>query len=153
MYQEGSLFLYHAFYEGKLLAGDGDLWEKLLEGFLVSVDFRESINEYLEVLEYIDEYPGYEYSYVPYLSNIFKCAKNIGIFLLASKEKYEFEKSLALKDGCGLKESVALTLIKANAVFERSTPISPQLMNEFRILSFKWKNQLGPEVQRLAHDI
>ncbi|WP_278399954.1 nucleotidyltransferase domain-containing protein [Stutzerimonas kunmingensis] len=153
LYEGGSLFLYHAFYEGKLLVGDEDLWGELVEGFSVSAEFSESISEYLEVLKYIDEYPGYEHSYVPYLSNVFKCAKNIGIFLLASKGKYEFEKSVALRDGCGLKESVALTLIKANAVFERSTPISPQLMNEFRDLSCRWKNKLGPEVQGLGHDI
>ena len=61
LYLDGSLFLYHAFFEGKLLAGDNNLWKKLKEDFSVSVDFKDSINEYLEVLEYIDEYPDYEY--------------------------------------------------------------------------------------------
>ncbi len=93
LYDDGSLFLYHAFMEGKLLSGDGDKWCRLKTRFFVSSDYRDSINEYIDVLDYIDCYPDFEYSQVPYLSNIFKYLKNIGIFKLASEGCYIFDKS------------------------------------------------------------
>ena len=153
LYDEGSLFLYHAFVEGRLLSGDKARWGCLKRHFIVSDDFKDSINEYLEVLAYIDEYPGYEYSSVPYLSNIFKCLKNIGIFRLASKKCYDFEKTTALELGCSLNIYVARTLIMANAVYERSTPISPKLMNEFQSSAIEWKWRLHNQIERLMHDI
>src|SRR5690554_2655246 len=102
LFNAGSLFLYHAFLEGKLLEGDIQKWNKLKEGFIVSDDFRDSIEEYLQVLTYIAEYPEYEHSSVPYLSNIFKCLKNIGIFRMATMKQYNFEKITALVAGCDL---------------------------------------------------
>ena len=153
LYDEGSLFLYHALFEGKLISGDEIKWRKLKKHFIISSDFRNSILEYLDVLTYIDEYPDYENSYVPYLSNIFKCLKNVGIFKLASKKYYNFEKIAALKLGCGLTDSVARTLILANAVFERSTPISTQLMNNFQNSATEWRFRLRDQIGELAHDI
>jgi len=153
LYDEGSLFLYHAFFEGRLLSGDKARWARLKRHFIVSGDFKDSISEYIEVLAYIDEYPDYENSSVPYLSNIFKCLKNIGIFRLASKKHYDFEKMVALELGCGLNISVARTLILANAVFERSTSISPQLMDDFRSSASEWKWRLHNQIERLMHDI
>ena len=153
LYDAGSLFLYHAFFEGRLLDGDSDQWNKLGENFVVSDSFITPINEYIEVLEYIDSYPGYELSFVPYLSNIFKCLKNIGIFQLASRKQYNFEKMVALEAGCGLTSTDARTLILANAVYERSMPISPQLMTEFKKSANKWNRRLNGQIARLANDI
>lgn len=150
---EGSLFLYHAFLEGQLLEGDIQQWNKLKENFVVSDDFRDSIEEYLQVLNYIAVYPEYEHSPVPYLSNIFKCLKNIGIFRMASVRQYDFEKVTALMAGCGLSDLDARTLIKANAVFERSTPITPALMKEFEDSALEWKCRLSDQIARMEHDI
>lgn len=153
LYDEGSLFLYHAFIEGKLLEGDSNQWNQLKENFIVSDDFRNPIEEYLEVLAYIEEYPEYECSPVPYLSNIFKCLKNIGIFRMASVKRYDFEKVSALIAGCGLTDYDAKLLIKANEVFERATPASPTLMKEFQDSAIEWKYRLNCQIARLAHDI
>lgn len=153
LYDEGSLFLYHAFFEGRLISGDKAKWRQLKENYVISCDFQDSIKEYLEVLAYIDGFPDYEYSCVPYLSNIFKCLKNVGIFKLASKKHYDFEKTAALEIGCGLTDAVARTLILANSVFERSTPISPQLMSDFLNSANEWKSRLSGQIERLAHDI
>ncbi len=153
LYNEGSLFLYHAFFEGKLISGDEAKWRQLKADFVISDDFRDSIREYLEVLSYIDEYPDYESSYVPYLSNIFKCLKNVGIFRLASIKNYEFEKMAALETGCGLPNAVARSLVLANSVFERSTPITPKLMSDFQNSAIEWKTRLSRKIERLSYDI
>ena len=153
LYDEGSLFLYHAFFEGKILSGNISQWKQLKDHFVVLEKFRAPIEEYLEVLSYIDRYPEYEYAHVPYLSNIFKCMKNIGIFRLASKKHYKFEKTAALVIGCGLTDSVARILILSNAVFERSTPITPQLAADFRDSANQWKCMLSGQIKRLARDI
>ncbi|MGS2745056.1 hypothetical protein ACU6TU_15890 [Halomonas sp. LS-001] len=150
---EGSLFLYHAFMEGQLLEGDIQQWNKLKKSFTVSDDFRDSIEEYVQVLTYIAAYPEYEHSPVPYLSNIFKCLKNIGIFRMASVGQYDFEKAAALMAGCGLSDLDAKTLIKANAVFERATPITPALMKEFKDSALEWKYRLNDQIARIEHDI
>lgn len=153
IFDEGSLFLYHAFMEGQLLEGDVRQWNSLKEQFVVSDDFRDSIEEYLQVLTFIEEYPGYECSPVPYLSNIFKCLKNIGIFRLASLRQYDFEKVNALMVGCGLSDSDASMLTQANRVFERATPTSPTLMREFEYSAIEWKYRLSDQIARMAHDI
>lgn len=153
LFNEGSLFLYHVFVEGRLLEGDVRQWNRLKENFVVSNNFRDSIEEYLQVLAFIEEYPEYERSPVPYLSNIFKCLKNIGIFKMASMGQYDFEKVTALMSGCGLTDLDARTLIRANAVFERATPASPTLMKEFEDSAIEWKHRLSDQIARMAHDI
>jgi predicted nucleotidyltransferase len=153
LYNEGSLFLYHAFTEGKLLEGEIRQWSQLKENFVVCDEFGDSIEEYLEVLKYIEVYPEYECSPVPYLSNIFKCLKNIGIFRMASIGRYDFEKISALRAGCGLSDHDARTLIKANEVFERATLASPTLMKEFKDSAIEWKYRLSGQIARMAHDI
>ncbi len=153
LFLEGSLFLYHAFMEGRLLEGDIRQWNRLKESFVVSDNFSDSIEEYLQVLTYIEEYPEYERSSVPYLSNIFKCLKNIGIFRMASMRRYDFEKVNALMAGCGLSDLDAKILIKANAVFERATPTSPALLKEFEYSAIEWKERLSHQITRMAHDI
>jgi predicted nucleotidyltransferase len=153
LFDDGSLFLYHAFIEGQLLEGDITQWNSLKENFVVSDDFRDSIEEYLQVLTYIAEYPEYERSSVPYLSNIFKCLKNIGVFRMASTGRYDFEKVNALMAGCGLSDLDARILISANAVFERSMPTSSALMRQFEYSAMEWKKRLSHQISRMAHDI
>ncbi len=153
IFDEGSLFLYHAFMEGQLLDGDVRQWNRLKDHFVVSNDFSDSIEEYLQVLTYIEEYPEYERSPVPYLSNIFKCLKNIGIFRMASIKQYDFEKVTALIAGCGLSASDARMLIQANGVFERAAPTSPALIKAFEGYAIEWKTRLSDQIARMTHDI
>ena len=151
LHGDGSLFLYHAFYEGILLEGNKTIWMKYKNCFSVAEDFTASIQEYLEVLSYIDNYPEYEKSVLPFLSNIYKCLKNIGVFRLASEKNYQFDKSLALEKGCGLDQETTKILVQANSVFERTTPVSPELMNEFecsaRILKLSLKETIRNNYQ------
>jgi len=152
LYDSGSLFLYHCFIEGMLLEGSSKRWETLKMKFQVEKCFKEPIQEYIDVLSFINEYPGYQISYLPYLSNIFKCLKNIGIFRLASKRKYDFEKSKALEIGCSLSAFDSQTLIRANLTFERTLPLSQVLMKTFQDSSFRWEQRLGSEIDRLTND-
>lgn len=152
LYRSGSLFLHHAFTEGILLDGNGKQWETLKQHFCVERCFKEPIQEYIEVLSFINEYPGYQRSCLPYLSNIFKCLKNIGIFRLASKRSYNYEKTEALEAGCSLSTFDSRILIKANLAFERSFPLSQPLMATFQKSAFAWGKRLSSEIERLSND-
>ena len=152
LYEKGSLFIYHAFNEGILLEGNKYKWEKLKENFLVSLNHSESIDEYLSLLEFIDDYPSYELSYTPYLSNVFKAIKNIGIFRLANKRKYLFDKKSALIEGCGIPEYQANLFIKANNAFERSLMLSHASKITLRLFAQEWKINQKNIIKRLSHD-
>lgn len=153
LHKDGSLFFYHAFYEGILLEGSKESWIKFKSCFSVTEDFNESIQEYLEVLSYIDSYPGYEDSILPFLSNVYKCLKNIGVFKLASKKNYQFDKNIALEKGCGLDDETTRILVQASSVFERATPVSAELMNEFKCAAKKMKLSLKETITRNHNDI
>lgn len=153
LYKDGSLFFYHAFYEGIILEGNKESWMKFKSNFSVTEDFNESIKEYLEVLSYIDSYSGYENSILPFLSNVYKCLKNIGVFKLASNKDYQFDKNVALGKGCGLDDESTRILVQANSVFERATPVSTELMNEFECSAKKMKILLKETIIRNYNDI
>lgn len=153
LYNSGSLFFHHAFTEGMLLEGNPKQWEKLKQHFRVEECFQEPIREYIEVLSFIDEYPGYQNSSLPYLSNIFKCLKNIGIFRMASRKAFNYEKSEALVNGCSLSAFDSEILIKANLAFERSFPLSDALISTFQDSAFNWDKRLSGEIKRLSNDI
>ena len=47
-YNDGSLFLYHALYEGLLLMGDEFIWQSLKDDFSVQKRFTNEINNNLK---------------------------------------------------------------------------------------------------------
>jgi len=119
LYSIGSLFLKHVFLEGELLGGSQISWTKIKEGFKVTKDFEEPIDEYDELLRHLNSNPTFYKAFVPYLSNFFKAAKNIGIFKLAKTSVYQFDKKMALMTGANMDEEMASLLIRANDSFER----------------------------------
>lgn len=153
LYSEGSLFLYHAFSEGVLLTGQRGLWSNLSADFRVAQDFGPAIREYIEVLQYVTDYPGYEASFVPYLSNLFKCLKNIGIFRLAKRKQYSFDKHTALHLGCDLSPHTSESLVLANSIFERSQEPVPHIVDKLKSLAAQWKHDAYTHIERLANDI
>lgn len=152
LYQQGSLFIYHALKEGILLDGNQEKWELYKKRFSVIEDHSESINEYISVLEFIDNYPDYEHSYVPFLSNIFKSIKNIGIFKLANDKKYLFDKKSALIKGCNITDYQASLFITANNAFERSLILDNESKTTLRSFALEWKNNQKYFIKRLIHD-
>ena len=153
LFEQGSLFLYHVFEEGTLLDGNQEIWASLKRTFTVSINYSDSIEEYVAVLEFIDNYPGFEFSFAPFLSNIFKAIKNIGIFKLAEKGKFIFDKKSALVMGCGLTDRQADFFISANNAFERSQLLSPDTQDSHRMFAQEWKNTQKKFIQRMAHDL
>jgi hypothetical protein len=141
LHTQGSLFLYHTFNEGILLGGCKSKWGELKESFRVAVSHTKSIIEYLELLTYIENYPGYEEASIPYLSNIFKAVKNIGIFRLAERGIYRFDKKSALYLGCDISEQMSQALQSANNCFERSFSPSKEQIVQFRDAAAEWKLQ------------
>jgi hypothetical protein len=141
LHSQGSLFLYHAFTEGLLLQGCKSQWDELRTSFSVAVRHTESIMEYVELLFYIDKYPGYENAHLPYLSNIFKAVKNIGIFRLAERGIYRFDKKSALSLGCNIIDPMSQTLQSANNCFERAVSPSREQIIQFRNAAKEWKSQ------------
>jgi len=152
IFEDGSLFLYHAFNEGVLIDGDPESWYLLKEKFEVSSSFKKYIDEYAELLNFIKDYKGYESSPLPYLSNIFMCAKNIGIFKLAEKKEYNFEKYMALTAGCGLSDEDARLLLKANTIYERTGKVKPDLMSALERAAIEWKNNFEFKMDLLRND-
>jgi predicted nucleotidyltransferase len=152
LHHQGSLFLYHSFAEGKLIDGDINSWAKLKNDFKVTYNHRDSINEYYEVLKFIDSYPGFEHAFMPYLSNIFKALKNIGIFKLAESGCFIFDKSTALVRGCGLCLSQAKTLISCNNCFERSRTPCPSEIKQYQEFAEKWKLSNKQFLRGIVHD-
>jgi predicted nucleotidyltransferase len=141
LHSQGSLFLHHSFTEGRLLLGSESEWNKLKASFSVATRHAESIAEYVELLTYIDSYPGYEDAYLPYLSNVFKAVKNIGIFRLAESGTYFFDKKTALTLGCGIAEPTSRILQAANNCYERAAPPSKEQILQFRDAAIEWKSQ------------
>ncbi len=152
LFEQGSLFLYHAFKEGVLLNGEEGKWEQFKEKFVVTNDHTDSIREYISLLEFIDEYPEYELSFIPFLSNIFKAVKNIGIFKLAENGEYIFDKELALMQGCGLNLSQAKIFISANNSFERSLQLTEDKQDIHKAFALEWKRQQKQFIHRITHD-
>ena len=149
LHSQGSLFLYHAFREGLLLQGCKSKWDELRESFSVAPRHTESIMEYVELLFYIDKYPGYENAYIPYLSNIFKAVKNIGIFRLAERGIYRFDKKSALSLGCNIVDPMSQVLQSANNCFERAVLPSREQIIQFRNAAKKWKSQNSSFMEKI----
>lgn len=139
LYDQGSLFLYHAFNEGKLLKGEEKKWEFLKNNFVVSRKFTETINEYKNTLSYIDSYPNYEQAYIAYLSNIFKSLKNIAIFKLAEAGIYEFDKYKAISQWSGLDKKQISLFVKSNNAFERGVLLHWLVKVQLESYAIEWK--------------
>ena len=152
LYQQGSLFIYHVFKEGVLLEGSQHRWELYKKQFTVALDHSESINEYISVLKFIDDYPQYELSYIPFLSNIFKSIKNIGIFTLANKGYYLFDKKSALTIGCGITDNQANLFISANNAFERSLMLNHEAKATLNAFAQEWKTNQKNFIKGLTND-
>lgn len=141
MYSEGSLFLFHVFKEGILLEGDKNHWANLKKNFIVSNDFTNEISEYEHVLNYLCQYPKYEESYIPFLSNMFKVLKNLSIFYLASRGEYEFDKAKVLQKYYGFTQHDSRLLIESNNSFERGKKLSLKEKQEMQTFAKKIKNK------------
>jgi predicted nucleotidyltransferase len=152
LHRKGSLFLYHSFREGRLIEGDINRWARLRSDFRVTYNHRDSINEYCELLKFIDAYPGFELAFMPYLSNTFKALKNIGIFKLAEIGCFVFDKTTALVKGCGLSLSQAEILIACNNCFERSRIPCPSETSQYQEFAQKWKLENKQIIEGIIYD-
>lgn len=111
-YEEGSLFLYHIFEQGKLIDGDALKWSEICQNFVVKKFFHEEINKIRkEITPYrkLDFLNGY---YLSALVNIYPLLKNYCIFTLANQGVYEFNKKecIILTVADGKKSAQLLTL-------------------------------------------
>lgn len=138
LFQNGSLFLLHAFTEGVLLQGDSEEWERLRQRFVLTDDHSSLVREYLDVLQSLNSSTVYVDAYVPYLSNTCKAMKNIGIGVLAQKKQFIFEKHLALELGCHLSIQQTRLLMVANNTFERGTPINQDMLQALKAEATNW---------------
>ena len=121
LYEDGSLFLYHIFCEGRLINGNERTWRFLKANFCVRTNFRREIAENREVLEWLQDGTQYEGAMIPYLAHTCRALKNLAIFSLAQRRSYVFDKRRALRKAFPVLEDEAIALlIGANNVFERS---------------------------------
>jgi len=136
LYDSGSLFLYHIFNEGKLLAGDDDSWAVLKSQFKVKSSFEKEIDEYIAILHFLNSDTLFCKLIFPYLSNMFKVIKNISIFSLAGKGLYVFEKreSISMAFPFILNEQVD-ALILAHDIFDRGLELHEAFSNRFHELA------------------
>ena len=97
----GSLFLFHTFFEGKLLAGNAEEWSSLKNKFSVQRNFQKELYEISKATQLLSETEIFGGKYLTPLVNAFTELKNACIFFLAHRKIYEFNKSrcfdLALK--------------------------------------------------------
>ncbi|WQH15784.1 hypothetical protein SR882_08435 [Guyparkeria halophila] len=135
----GSLFLFHVFSEGMLLEGDDVVWDRIRSNFNVASSFDREISEYASVLNYADSYPFYKENVVPYLSIVFRSIKNIGIFSLAQRKCYMFDKLSALRYGFGLPEQMSKDFIHLDNCYERIGRYGKSDLIKFEALAQKWK--------------
>lgn len=121
LYNRGSLFLYHVFHEGRLVAGSATAWKRLKENFKVTTDFSQEISRNRKFLKWLHKGEKFRGAIIPYLAHTCRALKNLAIYSLARKRQYVFDKRSALQGAFpGLsKESIDL-LIDANDSFERS---------------------------------
>jgi predicted nucleotidyltransferase len=120
LYDDGSLFLYHIFSEGRLLSGDERAWTSLRTNFRVRTNFRREIAENREVLAWLQDGNQFEGATIPYLAHTCRALKNLAIFSLAQGRSYIFDKRTALRRAFPeLKDEAINLLIVANNVFER----------------------------------
>lgn len=141
LHSSGSLFLYHIFSEGKLLCGKKSEWYKLRETFNVNRSFKKEINEYLDLLVFLNSDPVFHHSIFAYLSNMFKAIKNISIFNLAEKQQYIFEKKSSILSVYSFLSGKQIDLlISANDIFERDVTPPPGIEKELNCLSMTLSN-------------
>lgn len=152
LYSQGSLFLYHTFREGRLIEGDMNRWAELKSNFKVTYNHKDSINEYYELLKFINACPKFEDAFMPYLSNIFKALKNIGIFKLAEVGCFVFDKQTALMQGCGLSLRQAEIFITCNNCFERSRIPSASEATQYQNFAKRWKLTNNKFIKGIMYD-
>ena len=152
LYNQGSLFLHHTFREGRLIEGDKSKWAELKNNFKVTYNHKDSINEYYELLKFINAYPKFEDAFMPYLSNIFKALKNIGIFKLAEIGCFVFDKKTALIQGCGLSLRQAEIFITCNNCFERSRTPSARETTQYQKFAKRWKLSNNKFIKGIIYD-
>jgi predicted nucleotidyltransferase len=129
LYDRGSLFLYHVFREGRLLAGSESAWRSLKKNFRVSTNFGDQISRNRNFLRWLHRGEKFEGAVIPYLAHTCRALKNLAIFSLAQKRQYIFDKREALQRAFpALSDRSIDLLITANDSFERSA--RPRLSSE-----------------------
>jgi len=121
LYARGSLFLYHVFREGRLLAGNSQAWARLKENFRVRTNFAKEISRNRKFLRWLQRGEKFRGAVIPYLAHTCRALKNLAIFSLAQKRRYVFDKRAALRGAFpSLPKSSIDLLISANDSFERA---------------------------------
>ncbi|MGC0837993.1 nucleotidyltransferase domain-containing protein [Pantoea agglomerans] len=130
-YNQGSLFLYHIFEQGKLIDGCESKWAELTSSFKVKKSFADEINKIKnEALIYRDlEFlNGY---YLSALVNLYPLLKNFCIFSLAEEGIYEFNKRECIK-------------LKANNIGVSNNLILLQDFYDYSVREINIKLKLSP---------
>jgi predicted nucleotidyltransferase len=97
LYKRGSLFLYHALTEGRLLEGDLSSWHKLRDNFSVQTDFRKELTQCLARIRLFEHPRAFGGHFLTPLVFAFTQVKNASIFFLAHKGIHIFNKSKAIR--------------------------------------------------------
>lgn len=136
LFEAGSLFFYHMFYEGILLEGDTVSWHELKESFQVASSFSGEIEQDFDLLAFINSDCKYCSYVFAYLSSAYRAIKNIAIFRLAEKKTYVFDKFKAMASYWSfLTEGQIQVLIHSNDLVERESKFSSGFLLEAESLA------------------
>lgn len=136
LYNQGSLFLYHALNEGILVNGDSFCWNNYVKNFKVQTDFRPNISRIKETIDFMSNVEMYGGKFLYAYANLFVALKNMCIFLLAHNKQYEFNKEKCfeiampelLKQESNIKELINFYNIVARGL-DMQFPFSPNEKN------------------------
>lgn len=122
LYESGSLFIHHVLTEGKLIEGDPHYWSQLREGFSVTKDLSNEIQEHLSLCIWLARPEVFVHAVFPQLSHTFRALKNAAIFMLAQNGLYIYDKRRALGTAFHFltKDDIEVLLI-ANNAYERGS--------------------------------
>jgi hypothetical protein len=96
-FNEGSLFLHHAFTEGRPVAGDCTEWGTFARHFQTRRSFIAELNQIHEVTALLARTAIFGHKYLTPLVNAFSEIKNACIFSLAHRSIYQFNKTECMK--------------------------------------------------------
>lgn len=92
----GSLFLQHAFLEGRLLWGSKSGWAQYRRSFVVQRTFLAEIRRCVASCRWLDQPTVFGGHYLAPYVHAFKHVKNASIFFLAHRREYVFAKEAAI---------------------------------------------------------
>jgi predicted nucleotidyltransferase len=96
LYNQGSLFIYHLFYEGILMKGDIGEWENLKNKFEFKDTYSEDLYKIKDIFNIFLNTEMFGGKFLSVYSNLFTLIKNYAIFYLAKNNIFILNKKQAV---------------------------------------------------------